>query len=69
MKLISALVVALVSVAMAYPTAANGNAQVVSRQNVQHDVDASVPAMSDANGNVVPFSSTSVFEPAAAGGQ
>ncbi|EGO55387.1 hypothetical protein NEUTE1DRAFT_95660 [Neurospora tetrasperma FGSC 2508] len=69
MKLISAVMVALVSVAMAYPTTPNNNAQVVSRQNLQHDVDASVPAMSDASGNVVPFSSTSVFQPAAADGQ
>lgn len=44
-------------------------AQVVSRQNLQHDVDASVPAMSDASGNVVPFSSTSVFQAPAADGQ
>ncbi|KAK3953267.1 hypothetical protein QBC32DRAFT_339287 [Pseudoneurospora amorphoporcata] len=68
MKLISAVVLALVSVAMTYPTGIN-NAQVVRRQDLQHDVDASVPAMSDASGNVVPFSSTSVFQAAAANGQ
>ncbi|CCC13186.1 hypothetical protein SMACR_06405 [Sordaria macrospora] len=68
MKLISAVVLALVSVAMAYPTGIS-NAQLVRRQDLQHDVDPSVPAMSDASGNVVPFSSTSVFKGAAANGQ
>ncbi|KAK3347908.1 hypothetical protein B0H65DRAFT_158720 [Neurospora tetraspora] len=69
MKLITGVVLALVSVAMAYPTAVNNNAQVVRRQDLQHQVDPSVPAMSDASGNVVPFNSTSVYEAATANGQ
>ncbi|KAK3391428.1 hypothetical protein B0T20DRAFT_423688 [Sordaria brevicollis] len=69
MKLITSVVLALVSVAFAYPTPGINNAQVVRRQDLQHDIDPSVPAMSDANGNVVPFSTDSVFQAAAANGQ
>lgn len=40
----------------------------VKRQNTIPAVDASIPAMSDQNGNVVPFDATKVYQDATAKG-
>ncbi|KAL2137130.1 hypothetical protein VTI74DRAFT_8762 [Chaetomium olivicolor] len=66
MKFTVATVLALAAVAFAYPRVENS--APVKRQNVVPNVEAQVPAMSDANGNIVPFDSSKVFKDAAAKG-
>ncbi|KAK4160115.1 hypothetical protein QBC43DRAFT_220542 [Cladorrhinum sp. PSN259] len=58
MKFTFATVFALAAVAVAYPHV-DRNAPV-RRQDIVGQIDPSIPAMSDSQGNVVPFESTKV---------
>ncbi|KAK1757245.1 hypothetical protein QBC47DRAFT_400874 [Echria macrotheca] len=64
MKFTVAAVLAFAAMAVAYP-----NVNVERRQsNTIPNVDASIPAMSDQAGNVIPFDSTKVYKDATAKG-
>ncbi|KAK0749847.1 hypothetical protein B0T18DRAFT_427904 [Schizothecium vesticola] len=63
MKFTIATVVAFAAMALASPAMI----PVVKRQNAPA-VDASVPAMTDRAGNVIPFDSTKVYQNLAANG-
>ncbi|KAL2151292.1 hypothetical protein VTH82DRAFT_6390 [Thermothelomyces myriococcoides] len=64
MKFTVATVLALAAVALAYPAGDKG-ARVKRQEGGQPDV--SVPSMTDAEGNVVPFDSSGVFKAASEG--
>jgi len=65
MKFTIATVLALAAVAFAYPAVDNAP---VKRQNIVTNLDVSIPAMSDASGNVVPFDASKVYLAAKAKG-
>lgn len=48
--------------------AANLASAPVKRQDIVTNIDVSIPAMSDASGNVIPFDATKVYKAAAAKG-
>ncbi|EGS22203.1 uncharacterized protein CTHT_0017200 [Thermochaetoides thermophila DSM 1495] len=62
-----AAVLAFAAVAVAYPSVPEHNAPV-KRQNIVTNIDVSVPAMTDSQGNVVPFDATKVYLAAKANG-
>ncbi|KAG7293830.1 hypothetical protein NEMBOFW57_003888 [Staphylotrichum longicolle] len=66
MKFTVATILALASLAVAYP--AVDNSAPVKRQDIVTNIDVSIPAMSDASGNVIPFDATKVYKAAAAKG-
>ncbi|KAK3321628.1 hypothetical protein B0H66DRAFT_601112 [Apodospora peruviana] len=63
MKFITATFFALVAVASASTlgTRPMANGYVVKRQTIQDQVDASIPAMSNQQGQVVPFNTANVY--------
>jgi len=63
MKFTIAAVLAFAASALAYP----GNSQFDRRQNIPN-VDASIPAMSNRNGDVIPFNTAGVYKDATAKG-
>ncbi|KAK3319838.1 hypothetical protein B0T19DRAFT_273105 [Cercophora scortea] len=68
MKFTISTVFALIAVASAF-SQGDQNAFLRARQAAtQGQVDASVPAMTDKNGNVVPFDATKVYQDALAKG-
>ncbi|KAK3689821.1 hypothetical protein B0T22DRAFT_481014 [Podospora appendiculata] len=68
MKFTISAIFALVAVVSAF-SQGDQNAYLRSRQAAaQNQVDASVPAMSDKNGNVVPFDAANVYQDALAKG-
>ncbi|GAB1317599.1 hypothetical protein MFIFM68171_07809 [Madurella fahalii] len=66
MKFTVTAVLAFAAVAFAYPTMEHD--APVRRQNVVNNIDVSVPAMTDQNGNVVPFDANRVYQDARAKG-
>ncbi|KAK1831236.1 hypothetical protein QBC39DRAFT_259304 [Podospora conica] len=70
MKFTIATVVAFAAMALASPTSSKSLPSmpaVEKRQNVPA-VDASIPAMTDRAGNVIPFDSTKVYQALTANG-
>ncbi|KAK4463330.1 hypothetical protein QBC42DRAFT_69666 [Cladorrhinum samala] len=63
MKFTIATVLALATVAVAYPHV-DPNAPV-RRQNIVGQIDPAIPAMTDRQGNVIPFEATKVYLAAA----
>ncbi|KAH6615679.1 hypothetical protein B0J18DRAFT_468958 [Chaetomium sp. MPI-SDFR-AT-0129] len=68
MKFTLATVLALATVAFAYPTVQE-NVPVKRQANIAGNVVAQTPAMSDQAGNVIPFDSTKVYQDAKVKGQ
>ncbi|KAL2176693.1 uncharacterized protein P884DRAFT_300563 [Thermothelomyces heterothallicus CBS 202.75] len=66
MKLTVATVLTLAAVALAYP--AVDKSAPAKRQNAGGQIDVSVPSMTDASGNVIPFNAPNVHKDAAAKG-
>ncbi|KAK0625325.1 hypothetical protein B0T17DRAFT_508323 [Bombardia bombarda] len=60
MKFTIAAVLALAAMASAYVIEDRNVAPIERRQEVQNQVQVEVPAMSDANGNIIPFDTAKV---------
>ncbi|KAK3376656.1 hypothetical protein B0T24DRAFT_224805 [Lasiosphaeria ovina] len=68
MKFTIATFFALASVALAFSIEDRNARFVQPRQADVNSVDASIPAMSDRNGNVLPFNTAGVYKDATAKG-